>query len=137
MKKLLYIVFTALFLVLVVCDQNSELDIGFIEQPSGGKNITLLSCIFEGKLLESTTPITVSIEWWSTDSAGANEQLEQQDSYTFESGIAEQVGTELSAVSGDVLEGSYWVRLEWSDGTGSVYYEESDQAFCYKGPNNL
>jgi hypothetical protein len=121
---------------LLGCTGTSELDITFIEQPTGGKNVALLSCIFEGKLLKGTTPITVSIEWWSTDSAGNNEQLEQQETHAFQSVSAEQVGTELYTPGGDVFEGSYWVRVEWDDPNGTQYYEESEQVFCYKGPNN-
>ncbi|MBN2620918.1 hypothetical protein JXB22_07485 [candidate division WOR-3 bacterium] len=121
---------------LLGCAGTSELEITFIEQPTGGKNVALLSCIFEGKLLEGTTPITVSIEWWSTDSAGNNEQLEQQETHAFESVSAEQVGTELNAPGGDVFEGYYWIRVEWDDPTGAQYYEESEQVLCYEGPNS-
>jgi len=137
MRISLYTLLCAISLSILVCTSSSELDIRFIDQPIGGKNITLLTCIFEGKLLESTTPIAVSIEWWSTDSTGNNEQLEQQEDHSFESSIAEQVGTELSALSGDVFEGYYWVRVEWDDGSGVVFYEESEHIYCYEGPNSL
>ena len=136
MKKIAFLCIISLCAVFMHCTQSSELDIRFISQPTGGKNVTLLSCTFEAKLLESTSPISVAIEWWSSDSAGNNEQLEQQEIHTFESVIAEQVGTELSAPGGDVFEGYYWVRIEWDDETGAVYYEESAQAFCYEGPNS-
>ena len=136
MKNIAIACITISCALLMNCTQSSELDIRFISQPTGGKNITLLSCTFEGKLLESTTPISVAIEWWSSDSAGNNERLEQQETHIFEDVIAAQVGTELSAPNEDVFEGYYWVRIEWDDEGGAVHYEESAHAFCYEGPNN-
>jgi hypothetical protein len=136
MKRIIWLYTISMCMTFICCTQSSALEIRFIHHPTGGKNVTLLTCTFEGKLLESTTPIPVEIEWWSTDSAGNNEQLEQEESHVFESVIAEQVGTELSAPGGDVFEGYYWIRIEWNDADGTVYYEESMQTFCYEGPNN-
>lgn len=123
-------------LLVMNCTNTNELDIQFIEHPTGGKNITLLTCTLEGKLLEGAAPINTTIEWWTSDSMEQNEQLIQQEEHIFESVNAEQVHTELSASISDVFDGYYWVRVAWDDAGGASHQEESDQAFCYEGPNN-
>ena len=122
--------------LLMHCTLTSELEIDFIEQPTGGKNITLLTCTFEGKLLEGADPIITTIQWWRSDSSDQNEENLHEEEHTFESVNAEQVYTEISAPIGDVFDGHYWVRIIWNDASGTSYNEESETAVCYEGPNN-
>lgn len=136
MAKKIFLYSIIVGLCVLQCMGDSELDIAFIQQPVGGKNVTLLACTFEGKLLDGTAPITVSIEWWSTDSSGNNEQREHGSTYTFESISAKQVGAELIAPASEVFKGYYWLRIEWQSSDNTTYSEESNKAFCYEGPNN-
>lgn len=112
----------------------SDLDIIFIEQPVGGKNLSQLYCIFEGSVINGGQ-ITAAIQWWSSDSLDNNARLEQEESHTFDSESYEQVTTSLAAPDGEVFNGHFWVSIVWSQDDNTDVEERSEKVYCYEGPN--
>lgn len=123
-----------IIMMLIAGCVESDLDIMFIEQPVGGKNVSRLSCIFEGSVINGGQ-ITTTIQWWSTDSLDTNARLEQEESHTFDGESYEQITTSLTAPSDEVFEGYFWVSIVWSQNDNTDVEERSDKVFCYEGPN--
>lgn len=120
-------------IAILSCGGNTTLDITITSQPEGGENITEISCTFEGMLVNGTTPIEVTIEWWGQYSGTAYEEIQKRESHTFSSETAEAVTTSITTPTGYVWTGYFYVKLIWEDEDGSDHEIESSQAYCYLG----
>lgn len=132
MKKGLIVVALLCCLGVITCgDNDTELDITITSQPSGGANITIVTCTFEAELVGGTTPITATVEWCWEDGNHQNETIVFSDQWTFSSKSPEEVNTYFSAPSGYVLLNYYWVRITWTDEDGTDNELESNKAYCH------
>ncbi|HEC78628.1 MAG TPA: hypothetical protein ENI34_05740 [candidate division WOR-3 bacterium] len=134
MKRNIGIFCLLLSLCLITCGGKTQLEITITEHPVGGENISELSCTFEGRLINGTTPITATIEWWWTYGSTAQKECQHREEHTFDSQKSEEVTTTLSAPPGYVFNDYFWVEISWQDEDGTEQKVESHQVRCTYHP---
>lgn len=106
----------------------------------GGRNVTTLSCTFQGHLdpqgagifgSKDVHPITATLEAWWEDSNHQNAQVLTSRSYTFTSDTpASHTATE-SAPAGYAFTGYFWVEIKWTDEDGTSRTVKGAKVYCY------
>lgn len=131
MKKYCWLLLAMWCIAVVGCGgKNTRLLLHITEDPIGGTNVPVLTCLFEGKLYKGTTPITATVEWWWCSFAGTNESLVHRETYTFTEDEYVEYTTMISAGTNYVFFQVYWVKILWEDEDGTEHEIESSQARC-------
>ncbi|MCK4940956.1 hypothetical protein KAS45_02585 [candidate division WOR-3 bacterium] len=131
-KRILYLLLVAIF-VLVCGKEYTRLVLVFGEQPEGGENITEITCVVVGRLMDGDTPIQALVEFYWCDENGQDEQILGYDTWTFRSQTPEELHIYVPAPAGYVLLGYFWFRATWTDEDGTDCEVLSDTAYCYSG----
>jgi hypothetical protein len=131
-KRILYLLLVAIF-VLVCGKEYTRLVLVFGEQPEGGENITEITCVVVGRLMDGDTPIQALVEFYWCDENGQDEQVLGYDTWTFSSETPEELHIYVPAPAGYVLLGYFWFRATWTDEDGTDCEVLSDTAYCYSG----
>lgn len=133
MKKHVIFALMLVFVCAVNCGGNTRLSIKITEQPVGGTNVNEMSCTFEGRLIDGSSPIEVTIEWWGQAGGSATQEIQKREGHTFTEESFEEVTTVLTAPTGYVWIGYFSVKILWEDEDGTKREIESDQVRCFLG----
>lgn len=134
----LTIILGSMLLLSGCISKKTSLNVVITSSPQGGRNISRLSCSFEGCLTASgglfggVHPITATVEWWWENYFHSNAKVMKSETCEFRTTGPESKSTVYSAGSGYVLLNYYWVKIKWTDEDGSSHTVESNKAYCYK-----
>lgn len=117
--------------------KKTSLNVNITSSPQGGRNVSRLSCSFEGYLTASgglfggVHPITTSVEWWWENYFHSDAKIMKSETYEFSTTGVQRYSTVYSAAPGYVLLNYYWVKIKWTDEDGVSHTRESSKAYCY------
>lgn len=117
--------------------KKTSLHVNILSHPQGGRNISHLSCSFEGYLKASgglfggVHPITATVEWWWENYFHSDAKIMKSESHEFKTAGLEMCSTAYSTSAGWILLNYYWVKIKWTDENGSSHKIESAKAYCY------
>ena len=135
MKKIIILILAvASVSLLTTCQKDktpaeTNLSVSITQQPSGGAQVNTVSVRFSGIISGNVQPVAVTVEWWWEDGYHSNAKLKSSDEHTFNSSSTTTKSTAWSADSGYILLNYYWVKITWTDDSGS-HLIESSKAYC-------
>ena len=138
MKKIIIIILAVVtFSLFTTCQKDktpaeTNLSVSFTQQPSGGAQVNTVSVRFAGTISGNVQPVAVTVEWWWEDGYHSNAKLKSSAEYTFNSSSTttkSNFPTYLWKCFNYILLNYYWVKISWTDDSGS-HLIESSKAYC-------
>ena len=114
---------------LTVLPAPTVLNITITQHPEGGNDVNKVSVEYEGIVSGTIEPISVTVQWWWEDGNHENPNMMNSEETVFNSNNVTTKTTLYSAPVGYVLLNYYWVKLIWTDDTGS-HELSSSKAYC-------
>jgi hypothetical protein len=101
-------------------------DIVIVDDPSGGKGVTDLACVFEVTQLaqDGSDPMEIRVDW--SASCGTH----KSETFTFR-GSSELFTSTYEDASGMPLSMTFWATIRWTDSRGSHVLRSASAACTY------
>ena len=110
-------------------EEATNLQVSILNHPVGGLNVETVTCSFQARITDGDESITATLEWW-LDYFGQFQQVVSTEQWTFYSYLWHDVTTSYTIAPGYMLDGEYWVRIEWRDSKRNEHSITSARCLC-------